>query len=54
MVLTYTPFFKEMASTFKIDASSMNFSKIASLYDTIKVDRYLGRSLPSEFDQKDL
>ena len=27
----------------------MNFSKLCSLYDTIRVDTYLGRSLPEEF-----
>lgn len=54
MVLTYTPFLKKMAATFKIDPVSMNFTKLASLYDTIRVDRYLGRKLPAEFTQEDL
>jgi hypothetical protein len=54
MVLTYTPFFKRMATIFKIDPSTMNFTKICSLYDTIKVDRYLNRKLPEEFTEDDL
>ncbi len=47
MNLTYYPFMKKMATTFNINASSMNFSKISSLYDTLTVDMYLGRPLPS-------
>lgn len=46
MVITYTPFLKKMATLFKIDQSLMNFTKIAQLYDTINVDRYLNRLLP--------
>ena len=53
MILTYTPFLKKMATIFKIDTSAMNFTKLAALYDTIAVDRYLGRSLPSEFTSVD-
>jgi len=51
MVLTYKPFLRKMATTFKIDESVMNFTKLASLYDTIRVDRYLGRPLPESFTQ---
>ncbi len=54
MVLTYNPFLKKMANTFKIDPVSMNFTKLASLYDTLQVDRYLGRQLPTDFSQPDL
>lgn len=54
MILTYTPFLKRVAGIFKIDPNSMNFTKIVSLYDTIRADRYLGRPLPSEFSQSDL
>lgn len=46
MVLTYTPFLKKIATIFNIDSNSINFTKIANLYDTIRVDRYLGRPLP--------
>jgi hypothetical protein len=47
MVLIYTPFLKKMASVFKIDTSTMNFTKLTALHDTVTVDRYLGRPLPS-------
>jgi len=53
MVLTYNPFLKKMANMFKIDLASMNFTKLASLYDTLQVDRYLGRKLPADFSQAD-
>ena len=53
MVLTYAPFLKKMASIFKIDPNAMNFTKLCSLYDTIRVDIYLGRPLPSEFTKED-
>ena len=43
MELTYTPFLKKMASLFKIEQSTMNFTKLSFLYDTVRVDRYLGR-----------
>ena len=49
MLLTYTPFLKKLATTFKIDPSSMTFKRMAELYDTINVDRYLARPLPQEF-----
>lgn len=54
MVLTYTPFLKKIANTFKIDPASMNFTNLASLYDTVRVDRYLGRKLPVGFSSDDL
>jgi hypothetical protein len=54
MVLTYTPFLKKIANSFKIDPLSMNFTKLAALYDTIAVDRYLGRPLPTELTPADL
>ena len=31
----------------------MNFSKLCSLYDTIRVDIYLGRTLPEDFTKED-
>ena len=53
MVLTYTPFLRKVATSFGMDSSSMNFTKLAALYDTVNVDRYLGKSLPSGFSQDD-
>jgi hypothetical protein len=54
MVLTYNPFLKKIANIFKIDPASMNFTKLSTLYDTVQVDRYLGRQLPANFSQADL
>lgn len=53
MVLTYTPFFKKMATVFG-DTNLSNFTRLAALYDTVTVDRFLGRSLPSNFNAEDL
>lgn len=54
MLLTYSPFLRRMATTYNVDPSAMNFTKLASLYDTIRADRYLGRKLPAGFSQADL
>ncbi len=53
MVLTYTPFLRKVANSFGMDSNSMNFTKLAALYDTVNVDRYLGKILPSGFSQDD-
>jgi hypothetical protein len=53
MVLTYTPFLKKTANIFGLDSNSMNFTKLAALYDTLNVNKYLGISLPSAFKQED-
>ena len=47
MNITYFPFFRKISSVFNISLNSMNFSKISSLYDTLTVDRYLGRPFPA-------
>jgi len=52
--MTYTPFLKKMATMFGADPLGMNFTKLTALYDTVSVDRYLGRSLPTEFTTADL
>jgi hypothetical protein len=45
---------KKMSTTFNISIGSMNFSKISGLYDTLTVDKYLGRAMPtSGFDESD-
>lgn len=33
--------------------TTLNFSSILNLYDTLLVDRYLGRTLPSDFTEED-
>lgn len=53
MVQYYTPFLKKMANMFNIQPASMNFSKISSLYDTLTVDKYLGRPLPADLTDDD-
>lgn len=53
MTLTYAPFLRRMGQTFAIEPTSMNFSKISSLYDTLTVDRYLGRPLPQNITEDD-
>jgi hypothetical protein len=53
MTMTYTPFLRRMGQTFGIDTAAMNFSKISSLYDTLTVDKYLGRPMPKDFKDDD-
>jgi hypothetical protein len=53
MALTYAPFLKRVGQTFGIEPTTMNFSKISSLYDTLTVDRYLGRPLPQNITEDD-
>lgn len=53
MVLTYTPFLRKAATVFGVDPASMNFTKLAALFDTVNVDKYLGKKLPSGFSEDD-
>lgn len=53
MVITYTPFLKKIGNAFGLDPNSMNFTKISALYDTLNVDKYLGKALPSGITQED-
>ncbi len=53
MNATSYPFFKKMSQMFNINLSIMNFSRISSLYDTLTVDKYLGRPLPDDFTDAD-
>ena len=46
MNLTYHPFLLKMASIFDVPSESMDFKKISGLYDTLTVDKYLGRAMP--------
>jgi hypothetical protein len=46
MNITYYPFLKKLSSVFNIPINSMNFSRVSSLYDTLTVDKYLGRPMP--------
>ena len=47
MNLTYYPFMKKMGQMFNF--TTYNFSSMVGLYDTLLVDKYLGRSMPDEF-----
>ena len=53
MSLTYHPFLKKMASVFDVPPESMDFEKISRLYDTLTVDKYLGRAMPGNFTEDD-
>lgn len=53
MVLTYTPFLKKIATTFGIGPSTMSFTQLTALYDTLSVDKYLGKSLPSGLKEEE-
>jgi hypothetical protein len=53
MLMTYTPFLRSMGQIFNIDPAAMDFSKISSLYDTLTVDKYLGRPMPKNFTDGD-
>ena len=46
MYITYLPFMKKLGNIFNISSDSMNFSKVADIYDTLTVDRFLGRPFP--------
>lgn len=48
MNLTYFPFLRRMAAVFNVPLSNMNFSVLSSIYDTLTVDRSLGRPMPQE------
>ena len=54
MNLTYYPYLKKMADIFNIPLNEMDFQKNSYIYDTLTVDRYLGRPLPSNFYDADL
>ena len=45
MNMTYTPFFRRMATAFNMSGSA-DLKTIAKLAETVRVDRFLGRKLP--------
>lgn len=53
MNITYFPFMKKMSAMYNISLESMNFSKLSSLFDTLTVDKFLGRPLPSDMLDSD-
>ena len=46
MNITYSQFIKKIISVFNLN-SNATFQTLSSLFDTLVVDKYLGRSLPS-------
>jgi hypothetical protein len=53
MQVTYGPLLKRMSTLFASGAA-LNFTKLAAIADTLTVDRYLGRPLPSGLSSDDL
>ncbi len=51
MNLTYYPFMKKMGNMFNF--TTFNFSMMTKLYDTLLVDKYLGRPMPPSFTDGD-
>jgi len=47
MNITYYPFLKRMAQVFNVSQNQMNFQVIQYLYDTLTVDKSLGRPMPA-------
>ena len=44
--MTYYPFLKRMAQVFNVSMDKMDFQAISSIYDTLTVDKSLGRPMP--------
>ncbi len=53
MNLTYWPFMKKMAIIFDLDINSMNFTMLTNIYDTLIVDKNLGRAIPKDLTDSD-
>lgn len=53
MVMTYTPFIKKTIQVFNLPANS-TLQNLSSLFDTLIVDKFMGRKLPSGFSDDDL
>lgn len=51
--MTYYPFFKKMIQFFNMSQNS-TIQSLSSLYDTLIVDKYMGRPLPNGFTNDDL
>jgi len=47
MNITYKPFLNKVASIFNL--TDLDILGISPIYDTIVVDKFLGRSIPSSF-----
>ena len=52
MNVTYTPFVRKLIQVFNLSSSS-TFQTLSSLFDTLVVDKYLGRPLPTGLNEDD-
>lgn len=53
MNTTYTPFIRKTIQVFNLSSNS-TFQTLSSLFDTLIVDKFLGRPLPSGYTEDDL
>lgn len=53
MNLTYYPFLKKITQIFNLTATA-TFPVAGSLFDTLIVDKYLGKAFPEKFTEDDL
>lgn len=53
MNITYNSFIKKTIQIFNLSSNS-TFQTLSSLFDTLIVDKYLGRPLPSGYTSDDL
>jgi len=44
--MTYYPFIKRAAKIFNVTETNLTFQNMSSLFDTLTVDKYLGKTLP--------
>lgn len=53
MNLTYYPFLKKTAEVFNL-TGNVTLQTVSSLFDTLIVDKYMGRKLPDGYTEDDL
>ena len=53
MNTTYTPFIRKTIQLFNLSSDS-TFQTLSSLFDTLIVDKFMGRPLPTGYTQDDL
>jgi hypothetical protein len=52
MTLTYTPFLKKLTNLFyKNQSATIKIDEAIDVFDTLYVDRYLGRPLPQNISE---
>jgi hypothetical protein len=54
MTTTYTPFLRKLTTLFyKNQTQTIKIDQVIDVFDTLHVDRYLGRSLPANISEDD-